>query len=210
MSLHTWTLFAFTVFVLCGTPGPNMLHVMSRSVSLGFQRSMMAMLGCLLALVAVLLASAAGLSALLLASPRWFEALRYLGVAYLAWLGIKSWRDSSTPLVIGDASAALPQQGRLQVFRGGLLIGLSNPKLILFAAAFLPQFVDPTHAQAGQYAILISTFAACELFWYAVYGGGGHKLRRVLTRPLFKRWFDRATGVIFVGFGVMLLRFRPQ
>ncbi len=60
----------------------------------------------------------------------------------------------------------MPTLGAWAVFRGGLLVGLSNPKLLLFAAAFLPQFVDPSRGQAFQYSVLVATFAACELFWY--------------------------------------------
>ncbi|MBN6149530.1 LysE family translocator [Xanthomonas sp. AmX2] len=209
MSLHTWWLFFATVFVLSGTPGPNMLHVMTRSVSYGVRRSVAAMAGCLVAVVLVLAASAAGLGALLATSPRLFEALRYVGVAYLIWLGIKAWRNHEAPLDVGAAALA-PAVSRARLFRGGLLIGLSNPKLLLFAAAFLPQFVDPALPQWPQFALLVATFALCELFWYAMYGLGGHRLRVYLARPALRRLFDRLTGAIFVGFGVLLLRFRPH
>ena len=130
------------------------------------------MAGCLLAMLLVLAASAAGLSALLHSSPMLFEVLRYLGVAYLAWLGIKAWRDSCRPApAVADADEVTlaPVHGAGTVFRGGLWVGLSNPKLLLFAAAFLPQFVDPSRSQAVQYSVLVATFAACELFWYVMY-----------------------------------------
>lgn len=209
MNLHTWWLFAATVFVLSGTPGPNMLHILSRSVGVGFRRSGWAMGGCLLAVIAVLVASAAGLSAVLMTSPRAFAVLRYAGVAYLLWLGIQAWRAKPPE---GEGQVAAPPIGhtRLALFRGGLLIGLSNPKLLLFAAAFLPQFVDQRQLQLPQYAVLIATFAACELFWYMAYGLGGQRLRRSLARPGLRRWFDRLTGAVFMGFGVLLLRFRPR
>ena len=129
MALHTWWWFLVTVFVLCGTPGPNMLHILGRSVGLGFRGSVPAMAGCLLAMLLVLAASAAGLSAVLHSSPRLFEVLRYLGVAYLAWLGIKAWRDSGRPAPqADDAEVTLaPVHGAGTVFRGGLWVGLSNP-----------------------------------------------------------------------------------
>lgn len=211
MDLHTWWLFAVTVFVLSGTPGPNMLHVLTRSASLGVRRSVPAMAGCLTAVVVVLVTSAAGLGAVLQTSPRLFEGLRYLGVAYLAWLGIKAWRGAAT---VSEEPSPMPTpavtNSRRQLFRGGLLIGLSNPKLLLFAAAFLPQFVDPQRAQWPQFSLLVATFAACELFWYTVYALGGGSLRRQLAKPALRRMFDRLTGAIFVGFGLLLLRFRPQ
>ena len=200
-----WWLFVGAVFLLSGTPGPNMLHVMGRSVSLGVRRSVAAMAGCLLAIVIVLSASAAGLSALLMASPRLFDALRYLGVAYLLFLGVKAWRGDDAPVDVGDGDLPPRSVGGWQLFRGGLLIGISNPKLLLFAAAFLPQFVNRAAPQGPQFALLVATFAVIEAFWYGVYGMGGHQLARHLTRPALRRWFDRVTGTIFVGFGAALL-----
>jgi len=212
MALHTWWWFLATVFVLCGTPGPNMLHILGRSVGLGFRRSVPAMAGCLLAMLLVLAASAAGLSALLRSSPMLFEVLRYLGVAYLAWLGIKAWRDSCRPTPAANAGEPPlePVHGAGAVFRGGLLVGLSNPKLLLFAAAFLPQFVDPARAQGLQYTVLVATFASCELFWYVMYAAGVHGLRRWLAKPFAQRWFERLVGSVFLAFAVALLRFRPR
>jgi len=208
MTLHTWWLFTAAVFLLCGTPGPNMLHILSRSVEIGWRRSIAAMAGCLLALTLILTASAAGLTTLLLALPGAFEILRYLGVAYLVYLGIKAWR--SKPSVNDEADVRLsPRLSPLALFRGGFVIGASNPKLILFAAAFLPQFVDPSRPQAPQFAILVATFAVVETFWYAAYAFGGRSLSGYLARPSLRRIFDRITGAILIGFGLMLLRATP-
>lgn len=210
MSLSTWWLFVVTVFLLCGTPGPNMLHILSRSVSVGARRSWPAMAGCLSAVLLVLCASAAGLGALLLASSKVFEALRYAGVAYLLWLGIRSWRSGDAPLDVSESNLLDGSLSRASLFRGGLLVSLSNPKLLLFATAFLPQFVNRAQPQLPQFALLVASFGFCELFWYLTYAFGGQQLRRHLSRPALRRWFDRATGAIFLGFGVLLLRYRPQ
>lgn len=204
MTLHLWWLFVVAVFLLCGTPGPNMLHVMTRSVAFGARRSIAAMAGCLCALVLVLAASAAGLSALLAAWPRVFDALRYAGVAYLVFLGIKAWRGAGAPVDVGSDALPVAASAR-RLFRGGLVIGISNPKLLLFAAAFLPQFVDRGAPQAPQFAILVVTFAVVESFWYGVYAMCGRTLARHLRRPALRRGFDRATGGIFIGFGAALL-----
>ncbi len=203
MALTTWLLFVAAVAMLCGTPGPNMLHVMARSVALGWRRSMPAMAGCLSALVAILTASAAGLAAMLTAVPGLFGVLRYAGAAYLVYLGVRAWRSHGAPL---DFPAAVPAGGRL--FRDGFLVGISNPKALLFATAFLPQFVDHAHPQPVQFAILVATFAAIECLWYAVYALGGASLARHLTRPSLRRTFDRVTGGIFMGFGIALLASR--
>ncbi|MEG8015854.1 LysE family translocator [Sphingomonas sp. 22R3R2A-7] len=204
MTLHLWWLFVVAVFLLCGTPGPNMLHVMTRSVAFGARRSIAAMAGCLCALVLVLAASAAGVSALLAAWPRVFDALRYAGVAYLVLLGIKAWRGAGAPVDVGSDALPVAASAR-RLFRGGFVIGISNPKLLLFAAAFLPQFVDRGSPQAPQFAILVVTFAVVESFWYGVYAMCGRTLARHLRRPALRRGFDRATGGIFIGFGAALL-----
>jgi len=208
MTIHTWLLFLGATFLLAGTPGPNMLHILSRSVELGLRRTTMAMLGCASALILMLIASAVGLTALLLALPGVFDTLRYAGVAYLIFLGVKAWRAEVAPSNVMDGQI-VGSVSALQVFRVGFTVGISNPKLLLFAAAFLPQFVDPSQPQAPQFAILVATCAVAESFWYFVYALGGRSLSRCLTRPVTKRWFNRVTGGIFVGFGLALLRAKP-
>lgn len=209
MTLHAWSLFAGAVFLLSGTPGPNMLHILSRSVEMGVKRCTAAMAGCLSALVTILAASAAGLTTLLLALPGSFEVLRYAGMAYLIFLGIKAWRSRVAPLDVGGAELPATPSA-LALFRGGFAVGISNPKAILFAAAFLPQFIDPALPKAPQFAVLVGTFAVIEMGWYAVYAWGGRSLSRHIERPAVKRAFNRATGVIFIGFGLALLKTRPS
>ena len=204
MTFQTWWLFLGAVFLLSGTPGPNMLHVLTRSVRFGLGPSVPAAFGCLCALLLVLSAAAAGLSAALAASPLLFEALRYAGVAYLIYLGLRCWRGGA-PLAEPGGTSAPRAPSAAGLFRGGLLVGLSNPKLLMFTAAFLPQFVDPDRAQAPQFAVLIATFLGVETFWFCIYGLGGRRIARLLARPQAQRLFDRATGAIFLGFGAALL-----
>ncbi|WP_336486211.1 LysE family translocator [Methylobacterium nigriterrae] len=210
MTFHTWWLFFSAVFLLCGTPGPNMLHVMTRSARLGLRRSVASMAGCLSAILLVVTASAAGLSAVLLAWPALFEAIRYAGVAYLIHLGIRAWRGADEPIGTDPSGLAIdPRLSVRRLVRDGFLIGLSNPKLLLFATAFFPQFIDGAEPQGPQFAILVATFAGAELFWYGVYALGGQRLAAYLTRPGPKRLFDRVTGSLFVGFGAALFGVRP-
>ncbi len=204
MSLQTWLLYFATVFLLSGTPGPNMLHVLSRSVRFGFLRTLPAMAGCGAAVITALIASAAGLAAALQASPILFAIIRYLGVAYLVWLGVKAWMDkgeAATPL-----EGAPVHHPAWALFRGGFLISISNPKLLLFAAAFLPQFINQSAPTLPQFVILIATFGAIETFWYMLYALGGQKLAGYLKRPALNRLFNRVTGTMFFGFGALLLK----
>jgi threonine/homoserine/homoserine lactone efflux protein len=207
MTLHTWWLFVVAVFLLCGTPGPNMLHILSRSVEVGVRRTTFAMAGCLSAMLIVLAAAATGLTTLLRAIPGAFDVLRYAGVAYLIYLGVKAWRSDESPIDVGTGT--LPKTvSKRTLFRGGFAIGISNPKLILFAAAFLPQFVSAKAPQAPQFAILVATFVAMECLWYAAYALGGRSLSRYMARAGVRRVFDRVTGAIFVAFGAALFTAR--
>lgn len=207
MTLHLWLLYCVTVFFVSATPGPNMLHILQRSVTLGLGRSLPAMLGCMSALVTLMSASALGLAALLLALPGAFDALRYVGTAYLVYLGIKAWR---TPIADGtgeeDGPAPATALSPFAVFRGGYLIAISNPKALLFVAAFLPQFINPALPKAPQFAILVGTFAVIETAWYFTYALGGRGLSRWLRKPSAQLLFNRLTGTVFVGFGALLLR----
>ncbi len=207
MTWDRWWLFAVTVFLIAGTPGPNMLHVMTRSVRFGFARSVWAMAGCLTAVVFALSASALGLGALLLAMPRLFDVVRYAGAAYLVWLGIKAWRGAGKAEagLDPDVPVAGPRVPAYRLYIDALLTGLSNPKLILFAAAFFPQFISRAAPAVPQFGILVATFAAIETSWYATYAAGGRRLARWLASPIKQRLFDRATGGVFMAFGAGLV-----
>lgn len=205
MSWHVWILYSVTVFVISATPGPNMLHILSRSVELGLARSLPAMAGCMSALVTMMAASALGLTALLMALPGAFDVLRYAGTAYLVYLGIKSWRAPIAPPSEAEAPAA-PAIAPWAVYRGGFLIAISNPKALLFVAAFLPQFINPALPKAPQFAILVATFAVIETSWYFTYALGGRGMARWMEQPAAQRLFNRLSGAVFMGFGAMMLR----
>nr|WP_087574759.1 LysE family translocator [Sphingomonas sp. CDS-1] len=202
MSLHVWWLYVTAVFLISATPGPNMLHVMTQSIHHGPRRAIATMAGLMSAILLCLIASALGLGALLKASPRLFDGLRYAGVAYLLWLGIKAWR---TPVgEVGEVGATRVRSLRA-LYGTGLLTGLSNPKLIIFAAALFPQFIDTDRPFAVQLAILVVSFVAIEFGWQCVYALGGVKLARWLTPANRQRLFNRGTGLMFIGFGGALL-----
>ena len=208
MTLETWWLYLGAIVLIACTPGPNVLYVTTRSISFGLRASAVAMMGCLLALVLMLIGSVAGLSALLLAVPAAFEILRYLGAGYLIWLGIQTWRAPDDPPDAAEASG-IGNTNLLATFRGGFLVGISNPKLLIFAAAFFPQFIDPAAPWLPQFALLVATFVTVELLFYLAYALSGRRLAEHLARGVWRRRLNRASGAIFIGFGCMLLRYRP-
>lgn len=205
MALQTWWLYLGAVVLIACTPGPNVLYVTTRSIRFGLGAASIGMAGCLVALVLMLTGSVAGLSALLLALPTAFDVLKIAGAAYLVYLGIQLWREpvepGSAPLPTGTSKKAL--------FRDGFLVGISNPKLLIFAAAFFPQFIEPSTAWMTQFALMVATFVGVELFFYWIYALSGRKLADRLMHGLWRRRMNRASGLVFIGFGAALLRYKP-
>ena len=208
MRLETFWLYLGAVVLISATPGPNVFYVTTRSLRFGFGAAMLGMSGCLLALAAMLAASVAGVSAFMLAVPAAFEALKYAGAAYLVWLGVQAWRAPVRDL---GPTTASPREtaSRFAHFRGGFLVGISNPKLLVFAAAFFPQFIATDAPWLPQFALLVATFLAIEACTYTMLGLSARGLSRWLAQAVWQRRLNRITGVIFAGFGCALLRYRP-
>ena len=151
MSLHTWWLFVMMTFVVSATPGPNMLLVMSTGARQGLRGAVTSMAGCMTSLMLMLSLSAAGLGALLQAFPAVFDALRLAGAAYLAYLGVRALLAPASDIRVGGGAAAA--SGR-RLFAQGFLVGLSNPKALLFFGALFPQFLNPAAPQLPQFLLL--------------------------------------------------------
>lgn len=206
MSLQLWLAYLAAVFVISGTPGPNMLLAMTHGIHHGLTPTARStMLGLLAGLAVILGVSLGGLGAVLLASNQWFDVVKYVGAAYLIYLGVKTWRSADRAL---DTEHEPDAAGGWARFRIGVLVALSNPKAILFGVAFFPQFLDPSEPLVPQATILLLSFMAIETGWMCVYAGGGARLARWLKHGRRLRWFNRAAGGAFVGAGVLLGAFR--
>jgi len=208
MTIHTYWLFLGAVVLISATPGPNIFYVTTRSIRFGFGAAMLAMIGCLTALLIILTASVAGVSAFMLAVPAAFEALKYAGAAYLIFLGIQAWRAPVADLAPMQES---PREtaSRWSLYRGGFLVGISNPKLLVFAAAFFPQFIARDAPWLPQFAVLVATFLAIEASAYVTVAASARGLSRYLVQAAWQRRLNRLSGMIFAGFGCLLLRYRP-
>jgi threonine/homoserine/homoserine lactone efflux protein len=208
MTVQTWWIFFCAATLISSTPGPNMLHVMTRAMRFGVARSIFAMAGCLSGVLTLFGLSAAGMGTLLSAMPELFTVVKVAGAAYLIYLGIKAWRsDVAAPAPLeGEIGGPVLSAGAL--FRGGLTVGISNPKALIFAAAFFPQFVNPLVPKGPQLALLVATFAAVDSLFYFIYALGGRSIAGRLRRASRRRALDRITGGLFMGFGASLLAWR--
>jgi threonine/homoserine/homoserine lactone efflux protein len=200
MTLATYLLYLAAVAVLIVTPGPTMLMCMTNAVNHGARPAMGSAAGALLASLVIMSLSAVGLGAVLAASEAAFTALKLAGACYLVWLGVKTFRSGDT-LALGSAAAP---QGR-SFFLQGMLVGLSNPKALLFFAAFFPQFIDPAAPVLPQFALLALTFVAGDGLMLATCAVGVGRIAPWLRRTSVVRWINRVCGGLFTLMGGLLL-----
>lgn len=203
MDLTTWWLFVTATFFVSAAPGPNMLLILNQSVRHGFRHSIAGMMGCMAALLLMLSTSAAGAGLILMRSDVLFDTLRYAGAGYLIYLGWKVWRAPVAPASTLEAAPEYESPWRL--FRTAFFTAASNPKALLFAVAFLPQFMNQQADQLPQVLILLTTFSVVECLWYCVYALGGLGLASYLRQERVLRWFNRITGGAFILFALAMV-----
>ena len=202
MRWETWSLFFLTETALCLTPGPAVLFVLSQGLGGGAAASIRANLGILTGNALYFLLSATGLGAILLASYDLFFCIKWVGAAYLVWLGIRALRATSTVL----AAESSPVSGR--VFARAFAVQASNPKAIVFFTALLPQFIDPAGDVPVQVAILAATSIAVEFSVLAMYGTFASRLSGLARQPRVAALFERTAGVLLIGAGLRMATVR--
>lgn len=199
MQLETWLLYTLAALGLSLSPGPNSLLAMTHGALHGTRMALFTVAGGVLGFTLLIALSMFGIAALLRSSVVWLTVLKWVGGAYLVWLGIQVWR--SPPLDLGVAgTAARPNAAAL--FWQGALSATTNPKGILFFAAFLPQFVDPSRSLFVQFLAMAATFAATEVLTEVGLAGTAHRIRPWLAR-VGKR-FNQACGGVFMAIGAAL------
>jgi len=182
MSFDTLLLFLVASVALAITPGPTMLLAMSNGIAGGMRAAVWGIAGASLGAAGLITVVALGLGSLLAASEWLFNAIRVAGVAYLVWLGLKMWRNQ--PIDIQAALAASPADvlSRRIAFLRSLTVALSNPKTLLFFAAFLPQFVSTASPQIPQYLVLGAIFIGIDTCVMLGYAAAGTQAVRWLSR----------------------------
>lgn len=224
MDLHTWLIYLVAATGLSLTPGPNGLLALSHGMRFGLRRAAWTAFGGVLGFLVLVAASLAGLGALLATSEQAFVIAKWIGAIYLVYLGIRTWRapppqietglstgsgadtaagtDSRTPRVAtpGPGASGSPRR----CFIEGFLVAVSNPKALIFFAAFLPQFMVPGLSFMTQFLVLGGTFAVVELIYELVIAGMAMRVAPWLGRH--GRVFNRITGATFIVIGGALTR----
>ncbi|RNM06534.1 LysE family translocator [Dickeya undicola] len=204
MTLHLWLVYLGVIAVLIAVPGPSALLSMAHGLRYGQRRALATILGGATGSLVLMTASALGLGAILAASATAFLVLKVVGAFYLIWLGISAWRareDSLTPSAEADETAP----GVLGLYRHGFMVGVSNPKDILFFAALFPNFIDTSAPQAMQFALLALTWVVLDFSIMFTYACMGHRVSALFAHPRRLRLFNRATGTLFIFAGSALV-----
>jgi len=204
MDLHVWLTYFLAAIVLSLTPGPGVFSSIRSGLHHGVRLGAWNAVGMQVANMIHVTIVAVGLGALLLASETLFTVIKWLGVAYLIYLGIVTWR--SEPKRFEDEPDA--DTTVRQVFLHGFLVNLTNPKGIIFFVAILPQFIDVARPVALQYTVLAITTFLVDLVIMIGYTALAARVLRVMKDQSKLRWVNRGLGGLFVATGIALASFR--
>ena len=199
MDLDTWLIYFLAAIGLSLSPGPNGLLALTHGALHGRGKALYTIFGGACGFITVVALSMFGIGALLKTSLVWLTVLKWVGGAYLVWLGIQVWR--SPPIGIDVGGGAEPRAG-WSLFQQGALSALTNPKGILFFAAFLPQSIDPARSLLVQFVFMAGTFAAIEIATEVFIASMAHRISPWLRRV--GRRFNQACGGVFIAIGAAL------
>ncbi|WP_110948786.1 LysE family transporter [Pseudomonas bohemica] len=202
MSLETWLAFFAACWVISLSPGAGAIASMSSGLQYGFWRGYWNALGLQLALIVQIAIIAAGLGAVLATSTMAFTLIKWFGVAYLVYLGVKQWR--ALPSDLSDNSAIRPIGKPLALVTRGFLVNISNPKALVFMLAILPQFIDTQLPLLPQYLTIGVTMVCVDLIVMAGYTGLASKVLRLLKTPRQQRRMNRTFAGLFVSAAAFL------
>jgi hypothetical protein len=199
MELSNWLIYFLAVLGLTFTPGPNGLLALTHGAIYGTRKTIATIFGGSVGFATVIGLSLFGIGALLAASAQLLIVMKYVGGAYLIWLGIQVWKSPS----IGETKTAVPKDvSSFLLFRQGLLAALTNPKGILFFVAFLPQFIDPNISLLTQFVWMALTFVVIEFLYELAVASAVNRIKPFLAK--FGKKVNRVFGGIFIAIGIAL------
>ena len=195
-----WSLFSAFLLItvlLVLTPGPIVTLVISTAATRGIRAAMMTVIGTTLGNAVLLTCIALGLNWVLRTSAEVFEVMRWVGAAYLVWLGIQAWRNA------GKEGSAPPPRGHVHAWRG-FVVAMTNPKTIAFFTAFLPQFIDPALPVARQLVVMCAVTVVVAGALDAVWGLAAGYGRAWFMKPRHNRLLGRLSALALIGGGIWL------
>jgi threonine/homoserine/homoserine lactone efflux protein len=206
MSLDHWLAFAAASAVLLAIPGPTILLVISYALGHGRRSAGATVAGVALGDFTAMTASMLGLGALLATSAAIFTALKWIGAAYLIYLGIKLWR---APVAAASEGEVVESAGQpLRIFLHAYVVTALNPKSIIFFVAFLPQFLDTSKPIALQMAIFEATFLILATLNAGAYALMAAMARSTIRKPRIQRAVNRTGGTLMIGAGLLAMSWK--
>ncbi|EPE97711.1 MULTISPECIES: LysE family translocator [Rhizobium] len=207
MSLEAWFAFAAASAIMLAIPGPTILLVVSYALGHGRKTALATVTGVALGDFTAMTASLFGLGAVLAASATLFTVLKWIGGAYLIWLGIKLWRAPviSEPMADNDN---LPEKKSLKVFLHAYVVTALNPKSIVFFVAFVPQFLNPSQPFFGQMLIMEATFLVLATINASTYALAANAARGLIRKASVQRAVNRTGGTLLIAAGAVTAGYR--
>ena len=206
MELSTWLTFFAASWAISISPGPGAIASMSAGLNHGFKYGYVTIFGLILGIWTQLLVVGVGLGALMATSHTAFLVVKWLGVAYLVWLGIQQWRAPARPMVAASDSDEVVSQRKLIL--KAWMINVVNPKGTVFLLAVVPQFISTGAPLAPQYLIIGATLAFTDMVVMAGYTALASRVLGALKKPSHIRAMNRTFGSLFVLAGSLLALFK--
>ncbi len=200
MPLELYLAFVAATVVLIVIPGPAVALIVANALAHGSRGALVSVAGVSTAVVGQLIVVGFGMATAMALLAAWFEGLRWLGVAYLVYLGVRQWR--AAPVALGDIAA--PTVSRARLYWTGFAVNATNPKVLFFYAAFFPQFIDPLRPHGPQIAALCVTFLVVQTLLDGCFALLGGRLRPWLASRARARLRNRVTGGLLIGAGLGL------
>lgn len=199
MQLEQLWLFITLTFFVSASPGPVMLSCMADAGRFGFGKSLYTMLGASIGNLVLMLFSALGLG-LLVEQAEWiFHTIKWIGAAYLVYLGIQLFLTKPHSF-----DQEVQQIRSHHLFIKSFMVAVTNPKGLIYFGALFPQFIDIHKSMPPQFVLLTIIFLLMDLVWMIIYAKGGSIIMRWMTSPEHQRWFNRLSGGALILTGVVL------
>lgn len=192
------------LLLLALSPGPNNFTAMYNGMQVGPQKAIIAVLGRNVAFVILMTVSALGLGAVIVTSAFWFNIVKWLGVIYLLYIGIKTWRSAAVALDQHELESGVISRGHFSRIRQEFLIAISNPKAILIFTAIFPQLLDLSLPVAPQFFMIGVTFIICEFISGYVYAVSGKQIRRLIKSQKGVIKLNKSMGSVFMFASILL------
>ena len=206
MNLPTWLAFFVAAWAISLSPGAGAVAAMSAGLNHGFARGYVMSFGLVLGIWTQVLVVGVGLGALIAASSLAFSIVKWAGVAYLVWLGIRQWRAPALPIASPDSATA--EVAPRELFVRGWIVNALNPKGTIFLLAVVPQFLDLGRSLLPQYAVIAATLAFTDLIVMAGYTALAARVLRLLHSPRQVGALNKVFGSLFVAAGALLALFK--